>query len=80
MLAYHGGHIFDPSELSLDQAGEAAYAGLYWRVALVGDALITTDGRIMRAASDTAALNAEMIRRHWLSPARAMIASTRAGE
>ena len=55
MLAYNGGHVFDPYELSLYQAGEAAYAGLYWRVALVGDALITTDGRIMRPATDTAA-------------------------
>ncbi|UQU66803.1 hypothetical protein COUCH_11265 [Couchioplanes caeruleus] len=55
MLAYNGGHIFDPYELSLYQAGEAAYAGLYWRVALVGDAVITTDGRIMRPATNTTA-------------------------
>jgi hypothetical protein len=55
MLAYSGGHIFDPYELSLYQAGEATYAGLHWRVALIGDALITTDGRIMRPATDSVA-------------------------
>lgn len=55
MLAYAGGYVFDPYELSLYQAGEATYAGLYWRIALIGDALITTDGRIMRPASDSLA-------------------------
>jgi len=55
MLAYAGGYVFDPYELALYQAGEATYAGLYWRRALIGDALITTDGRIMRPASDTLA-------------------------
>ena len=55
MLAFAGGNIFDPYELSLYQAGEATYAGLHWRVALIGDALITTDNRIMRPASDSVA-------------------------
>ncbi|WP_328468846.1 hypothetical protein OHA21_00195 [Actinoplanes sp. NBC_00393] len=55
MLAYDGGHTFDPYELSVYQAGEATYAGLYWRVALIGDALITTDGRLLKPASDTLA-------------------------
>jgi hypothetical protein len=55
MLAYAGGHVFDPYELSLYQAGEATYAGLHWRTALIGDALITTDGRIMRPASESLA-------------------------
>lgn len=55
MLAYAGGHVFDPYELGLYQAGEATYAGLYWRTALIGDALITTDGRIMRPASTSLA-------------------------
>ncbi|BCY07329.1 hypothetical protein [Actinoplanes sp. L3-i22] len=55
MLAYAGGDVFDPYELSLYQAGEATYAGLYWRVALIGDALITTDGRVMQANGDSVA-------------------------
>ncbi|MEU8264684.1 hypothetical protein AB0C02_29205 [Micromonospora sp. NPDC048999] len=46
-------HSFDPYELSVYQAGEATYAGLYWRIALIGDALITTDGRLLIAASDS---------------------------
>lgn len=48
MLAHADGHLFDPYELPLYQAGEAAYAGLHWREALVGDALITTDGHVMQ--------------------------------
>ncbi|MEV0158073.1 hypothetical protein AB0H57_30850 [Micromonospora sp. NPDC050686] len=48
-------HSFDPYELSVYQAGEATYVGLYWRVALIGDALITTDGRLLIPASDSAA-------------------------
>ena len=55
MLAYAGGHTFDPYELSLYQTNEATYAGLHWRIALIGDALITTDGRLMRPATDTLA-------------------------
>ena len=55
MLAHAGGYVFDPYELSLYQAGEATYAGLYWRTALIGDALITTDNRIMRPASGSLA-------------------------
>jgi hypothetical protein len=55
MLAYAGGHTFDPYELSLYQTNEATYAGLHWRIALIGDALITTDGRLMRPATDTVA-------------------------
>jgi hypothetical protein len=51
MLAYAGGHTFDIYELSVYQAGEATYAGLYWRIVLIGDALITTDGRLLKPAS-----------------------------
>jgi hypothetical protein len=47
MLAYAGAHTLDPYELAAYQAGEATYAGLHWRIALIGDALITTDGRLM---------------------------------
>ena len=55
MLAYAGGDTLDPDELSLYQAGEATYTGLHWRVALIGDALITTDGRLLKPAGDTVA-------------------------
>ena len=55
MLAYAGAHTFDPYELAAYQAGEHAYAGLHWRIALVGDALITTDGRLMEPASPSMA-------------------------
>ncbi|MEU2615848.1 hypothetical protein ABZ570_30395 [Micromonospora sp. NPDC007271] len=48
-------HSFDPYELPVYQAGEATYVGLYWRVALIGDALITTDGRLLMPASDSVA-------------------------
>ncbi|MBO4161388.1 hypothetical protein [Micromonospora antibiotica] len=48
-------HTFDPYELSLYQAGEATYAGLHWRTALIGDALITTDGRLLTPATDSVA-------------------------
>ncbi|MGC5332817.1 hypothetical protein [Micromonospora sp. DT62] len=48
-------HSFDPYELSVYQAGEATYVGLYWRIALIGDALITTDGRLLIPASDSVA-------------------------
>lgn len=51
MLAHH----FDPYELPVYQAGEATYVGLYWRLALIGDALITTDGRLLAPASTSAA-------------------------
>lgn len=55
MLAHTGSHSFDPYELAAYQAGEATYTGLHWRVALIGDALITTDGRLLTPASDTLA-------------------------
>jgi hypothetical protein len=55
MLGYAGGHTFDPYELSVYQTNEATYSGLHWRIALIGDALITTDGRLMRPATDTVA-------------------------
>jgi hypothetical protein len=55
MLAYADGHTFDPYELAAYQAGEATYAGLHWRIAIVGDALITTDGRLLKPASDSMA-------------------------
>ncbi|MFY1703043.1 hypothetical protein ACN28G_15070 [Micromonospora sp. WMMA1923] len=48
-------HSFDPYELSIYQAGEATYVGLHWRTALIGDALITTDGRLLTPASSSAA-------------------------
>ena len=51
MIAHH----FDPYELSVYQAGEATYVGLHWRIALIGDALITTDGRVLAPASDSVA-------------------------
>ncbi|WFE48883.1 hypothetical protein [Micromonospora sp. WMMD1155] len=46
---------FDPYELSVYQAGEATYVGLHWRIALIGDALITTDGRLLTPTSDSVA-------------------------
>lgn len=48
-------HSFDPYELPVYQAGEGAYVGLYWRLALIGDALITADGRLLIAASASVA-------------------------
>ncbi|MBO4210922.1 hypothetical protein GSF22_33770, partial [Micromonospora echinofusca] len=45
----------NPYELSVYQAGEATYVGLHWRTALIGDALITTDGRLLIATSDSVA-------------------------
>ncbi|GAA1843131.1 hypothetical protein [Asanoa iriomotensis] len=55
MLAHSGGHTFDPYELALYQASEATYTGLHWRTALVGDALITTDGRLLQPAGPSLA-------------------------
>ena len=46
---------FDPYELSVYQAGEATYTGLHWRIALIGDALITTDGRLLIPATGSVA-------------------------
>ncbi|MEU7779173.1 hypothetical protein [Micromonospora parva] len=46
---------FDPYELSVYQAGEATYVGLHWRIALIGDALITTDGRLLAPATESVA-------------------------
>ncbi|MDT4993759.1 MAG: hypothetical protein QOH97_3651 [Actinoplanes sp.] len=54
MLAYPG-YVFNPYELAVYQAGEATYIGLYWRIALIGDALITSDGRVLRPVSDSVA-------------------------
>ncbi|MFI7208995.1 MULTISPECIES: hypothetical protein [Micromonospora] len=51
MLAHH----LDPYELPAYQAGEATYTGLHWRIALVGDALITTDGRLLTPAGGSVA-------------------------
>ncbi|SCG58401.1 hypothetical protein GA0070609_3445 [Micromonospora echinaurantiaca] len=48
-------HGVDPYELSVYQAGEATYVGLHWRIALIGDALITTDGRLLAPTSDSVA-------------------------
>ncbi|MEW2477377.1 hypothetical protein AB0875_26665 [Micromonospora gifhornensis] len=48
-------HQFDPYELSAYQAGEHTYVGLHWRTALIGDALITTDGRVLAPVSDSVA-------------------------
>ncbi|MCW3819799.1 hypothetical protein ONA91_35725 [Micromonospora sp. DR5-3] len=55
MLGYADGHTFDPYELSVYQAGEVTYVGLYWRIALIGDALITTDGRLLMPATTSVA-------------------------
>ncbi|GIG02053.1 hypothetical protein [Catellatospora citrea] len=55
MLAYVGAHTFDPYELAAYQAGEATYAGLHWRIAMVGDVLITVEGKVLKPASDTVA-------------------------
>jgi len=55
MLAYSGAHEFDPYELAAYQAGEHAYAGLHWRIAIVGDLLITAEGKVLKPASDTIA-------------------------
>ncbi len=48
MLAHTGVHTFDPYELEAYQAGENTYVGLHWRTALVGDALITADGKLLQ--------------------------------
>ncbi|HEY2673709.1 MAG TPA: hypothetical protein VGJ07_25515 [Rugosimonospora sp.] len=55
MLAYAGAHALDPYELAALQSGEATYAGMHWRMALIGDALITTDGRLLKPASPSLA-------------------------
>ncbi|WP_117214361.1 hypothetical protein [Allorhizocola rhizosphaerae] len=55
MLGYAGAYTFDPYELAVYQADEATYVNLHWRIALVGDALITTDGRLMEPASPSMA-------------------------
>ncbi|MBB5871940.1 hypothetical protein F4553_005319 [Allocatelliglobosispora scoriae] len=55
MLAYSGAHDFNPYELAIYQAGEHAYAGLHWRIAIVGDLLITAEGKLLKPASDTIA-------------------------
>ena len=41
-------HTFDPYELEAYQAGENTYAALHWRTALVGDALITAEGKLLQ--------------------------------
>lgn len=48
MLAHTGVHTFDPYELEAYQAGENTYVGLHWRTALVGDALITAEGKLLQ--------------------------------
>jgi len=48
MLAHTGVHTFDPYELEAYQAGENTYAALHWRIALVGDALITAEGKLLQ--------------------------------
>jgi hypothetical protein len=50
MLAHTGVHTFDPYELEAYQAGEATYASMHWKLALVGDALITTEGKLLQPA------------------------------
>lgn len=55
MLAYSGAHEFDPYELAAYQAGEHAYAGLHWRIAIVGDLLITAEGQLLKPATDSIA-------------------------
>lgn len=48
-------HTFDPYELDIYQAGEATYAALHWKTALVGDALITAEGQLLEPASPSMA-------------------------
>ena len=48
MLAYPGVHTFDPYEMEAYQAGESTYAAVHWKTALVGDALITADGKLLK--------------------------------
>ncbi|RQX00936.1 hypothetical protein [Micromonospora inaquosa] len=55
MLASAGNYEFDPDELTAYQAGEHAYAGLHWRMAIVGDLLITAEGKVLKPSSDTIA-------------------------
>ena len=55
MLAYPGAHEFDPYELEAYQAGQAAYTALHWRNAIVGDLLITAEGKLLQPASDSLA-------------------------
>ena len=59
MLAYNGHPVaryeLDPHDLDSYQAGEATYAVTQWQRAIVGDALVTDDGRMLEPASDTLA-------------------------
>jgi hypothetical protein len=54
MLAYNANLAsavtLDPYQLEAFQAGEATYTVLHWRHAVVGDALITDDGRLLEPA------------------------------
>jgi hypothetical protein len=59
MLAHnchpHARVQLDPCELEAYQAGETTYTTLYWQHAVLGDALITTDGRLLQPSSSTLA-------------------------
>ncbi|MFI9641400.1 hypothetical protein ACIG87_15270 [Micromonospora sp. NPDC051925] len=48
-------NTFDPYELDAYQAGEATYAALHWKTALVGDALITAEGQLLEPTSPSLA-------------------------
>lgn len=44
-------HSLDPDELSAFQAGEAVYVALHWHHAVVGDAMVTPDGILLKPAT-----------------------------
>ena len=57
MLAYNSypaaPHTLDPYEVDAYQGGEAVYVALHWQHALVGDALVHPDGRLLQPASES---------------------------
>jgi hypothetical protein len=62
MLASTGTYEFDPYELELYQASEDTYVSLFWQTALVGDALITAEGKLVQPASPSMADRARYLR------------------
>jgi hypothetical protein len=55
MLAYTGAYEFDPYELDLYQASEETYVSVFWQSALVGEALITAEGKLLEPTSPSTA-------------------------
>lgn len=59
MLAYNSypaaPYRWDLDELAALQAGEAVYVALHWQRGIIGDALVTPDGRLLQPASDSLA-------------------------